>query len=163
MIEFMVGLLVVVVLLAGLLQLVALASARSEIIGRVRGEAGQRAMTPGALTALPQYLQSWEPGADGRRYTADDLPLIDSPSELRQRIVAQSVADSTDWHWIDERHYRDLAALMDAGLWSAALGFVRADETADVPVIPAIRAWVYHKDSIRVGDEVWLPRTGDLY
>lgn len=163
MIEFVVGLFAILILLSALLQIVNLASMRSELMAEVRGDAGNRAMTPGAPIALPQYLLTWSPGADGRRYTADDQPIHDMPEGLRTRIVARSVADPADWHWIDQRNNRDLAMLMDDGIWSAGMGFVRAEASRTVPVVPAFRNWVYGKDSIRVSDEVWLPRLGDLY
>lgn len=163
MIELVAGLFVIVILVAGMLQIVALATARSEISGRVRGEAGRRAMSEGGSLARPEYIREWETGPDQRRYTADDIAHLDSPSALRRDIVLRSLPGATDWPWLGERVNRQMANLVDDPMWATAFGLVRAEEYASVPASTAFRNWIYGKNEIRVGDEVWLTLTGELY
>lgn len=162
MTEFIVGLLVVVILVSGTLTWIEIASARSELLGRVRGATGRSAMLGGGVAPAPPFPQTWEEGPDRRRYTADDRPVAAGAAGLRNRIVARAVRDPADWQRIEAAGGDLLSDLRTGTPSGEAVGLVRGRESRIVVLSPALRALVYDKPEVTVAAEIWMPRMGGL-
>lgn len=158
MIEFVIAIMVVVVLIAGVVQFTELASLRGKLAAELRGEAGSRAMHPlGRMAGSPDYLRTWGEGDDAVRHTADDTREMASPATVPNAILDRTVSDPGDWQRLGNVASAELPGLRAASLPMSALGFLHAERRERVTLMPAMREWVRAPDEITVGAEIWLP------
>ena len=160
MIEFVVAILLVVIVLAGLLQFVELAGIKGLLLAAIRREAGEQALGQRiVLGAAPVYILDWEAGADQIRHTADDTADRGlAGNTLQAAVVDRSVANPADWSYLDDAHNTAIPVLHASPLPLGALGFIHADLEAEVTLLPAMRDWLIGKESITIGTELWFPR-----
>ncbi len=160
MIEFVVAILLVVIIMAGLLQFVELAGTKGVLLGQIRREAGEKAVSPRvALGVVPDYIRDWEPGSDEIRHTADDtFERGVAGDTLQAAVVNRSVADPADWSHLANARNTAIPDLHSSGQPMNALGFVHASLEEEVTLLPAMRDWIIGKESITVGAELWYPR-----
>lgn len=158
MIEFVVAILLVVILITGLVQFIELAGAKGDLEARIRGEAGEQAIG-GALPLLatPDYLRTWEEGADETRHTADDVPVPAQALNLQSRVVDRGAARPGDWRYLDDAVNRDLPDLQAAALPISAFGLVHEKLEETITLLPAMRDWILGRETVTVAAEVWLP------
>jgi hypothetical protein len=160
MIEFVVAILLVVIIMAGLLQFVEIAGIKGLLLGAIRREAGELALGQRTvLGAAPDYILDWKPGADAIRHTADDT--FDSGiagNTLQAAVIDQSVAAPADWSYLYDAHNTAIPNLHISGQPAGALGFIQADLDEEVTLLPAMRDWLIGKESITVGTALWFPR-----
>ena len=65
MIEMMLGVILIMLLIAGMVQFVTIASTHSAIDAKIRGDAGVVAMSPLTAWDTPDYILTWKAGPDG--------------------------------------------------------------------------------------------------
>ena len=153
MLEFMVGLVVVLVLLAGLIQIGRLAHAHTRTMSAARAAAGQLAMMSnftGSSDAL--LISDWVPGPDLRRHTPDDIALIASnaatlPGELVGNAHLEQAPDAPT---------NALAALAASPNPAADFFLVKGEASEYVSILPLIQRLVYAHPSLEVQSEAWL-------
>jgi len=163
MIEFIVGLVAVLVIFAGLLQVVSLTQARTEALMSARREAGQRSMAGSGARLTPDYIRYVTEGPDRRRYSADDENTPANPAMLHSAIIDRSVSDPSEWSVIDavpENAFSDLHLNSNP---ISDFGFLDGRDSRRVELIPTIKSLVYDADSITVECEVWMPWTRGMY
>ena len=163
MIELMGGLLLILLVVVGTLQFLDIAWVHSAIDSRIRGDAGVVAISSPLYVDQPDYILTWQEGADGQRLTADDRKVTGQPGVL-YTIVDNSAADPADWAWFAQlSRPSSLDALHTPLVPLSALGFIGIRQSHDVPVRQIIQDLVYNKASVHVSEEVWLPITKNLY
>jgi hypothetical protein len=160
MIEFVVAIFAVVFLIAGIIQFAELAGAKGRLLLQLRGDAGPKALsTIPFLPDSPDYLRTWEEGDDAMRHTADDDRVRGQAGNvLQQQVVDRSVPAGASWLPLQEAVNRDIATLHETALPMTALGFLHTQEREVVELLPAMRTWIYGRDNVTVGAEIWLPR-----
>ncbi len=166
-IEFAAGLLLLLLLLTGLVHVNRMARTSLFLHAVLRGDAGERAMSDGALSVTPAAISDWQEGADATRYTADDRPVLSGAgqSATLSALVGYSAKNPGDWSYVasDTRLPTSMIRLSASPSMAATLGFVHAEETLRVPVDPVIRQLVYGKDEVAIKEDVWMPLMGGLY
>jgi hypothetical protein len=169
LIEFMIGSIVVLVLVAGCLQLAAMCKAHGETMADARKQAGVNAMMdigPGmAVLYTPDYIKDWEEGADNRTLTRDDVSTRGDPGAFQRTVVERSVQNQAEWSIIDNIPDNRMSALHgDAGVVNS-FGLVKgsAKKKVRLDIIPAFKHLVYDADTINVECEVWMTHTGEVY
>jgi hypothetical protein len=171
MIEAMIGVILILILVAGMVQFVDIARAHSRIDSRIRGDAGVAAMSPQLHENwdTPSYIVTWTPGRDGQRYTADDQAVVGSPDALRL-IADHSVRANTDSDWnrfddLEQRtsHGSSLRNMHQPPLRMIELGFAGMRGREIVPVTNIIQELIYDRPDVLVQETVWIPVTRDLY
>ena len=162
MIEFVVAILLVVIILAGLLQFVELAGIKGLLLAAIRREAGEQALGQRiVLSAAPIYILDWEAGADQIRHTADDTADRGlAGNTLQAAVVDRSVANPADWSFLNDARNTAIPVLHASSRPLSALGFIHADLAEEVTLLPAMRDWLIGKETITVGTELWFPRLG---
>ena len=162
MIEFVVAILLVVIILAGLLQFVELAGIKGLLLAAIRREAGEQALGQRiVLSAAPIYILDWEAGADQIRHTADDTSDRGlAGNTLQAAVVDRSVANPADWSFLNDARNTAIPVLHASSRPLSALGFIHADLAEEVTLLPAMRDWLIGKETITVGTELWFPRLG---
>ncbi len=157
LVEFVVGLIAVLVLFAALIQLGLLANAHTEIMVKAREEAGVNVITPIVNMEPPDYIAAWQDGDDEISYSADDEMVLGSVG------AAAGIADFS--------HPDDLGQRVGLNPVSAASvapdllmrNMQRGYESVTVPLLPAVRNLLYADEAIELECEVWLVSGENTY
>jgi hypothetical protein len=160
MIEFVVAILLVVVILAGLIQFVELAGIKGVLLAEIRRETGERALGRRIfLGTTPTYILDWEAGSDEIRHTSDDTYTRGIAGDtLQAAVIDRSALQASAWSYLDGARNSAIPDLHASTLPMGALGFVHAELREEVTLLPAMRDWLIGKESITVGTELWFPR-----
>ena len=159
MVEFMIGLVVMLVLLAGLIQIGQLTHAHTRTMIAARAQAGQLAMADGRPDSAALLISDWVPGHDLRRHTHDDMALATSnaaalPGELVGQAHLERVPDAP---------VNALSTLRDSPNPAGDFFLVKGEASESVPILPIIRRLVYAHSTLEVESEAWLVRTEGIY
>jgi hypothetical protein len=163
MVEVLVGLVALLVLIAGLLQVASLCSAQTKTMVEARHQAGELAMLDAEPISVPNYIQDWQEGPDGKRYTKDDVFTTAAAATLQDTIVSKASPDSFGWTIIDGVPKNRLSRIHKSGMPQTELGFVKGSDSTNVDLLPIIQKLVYKADSIKVDSEVWMTWTKGIY
>ncbi|MCX7590784.1 MAG: hypothetical protein N2255_04065 [Kiritimatiellae bacterium] len=176
MIEFLVGLVAVLAIFAGLLQILELAKVQTDTMVVARRKAGELAMLdldPGqTLISGAAYIRDVKPGVDGEPYTPDDdLSDRADAGAFSATIVERAVPGALGspehnaaWQGImGNAHEKRLSLLRGQPNPSSMFGLVQGRETKTVELIPAFRSLIYRADRIEMKSEAWMTWTKGLY
>jgi hypothetical protein len=160
MVEFMVGLVVVLVLLAGLIQIGQLTHAHTRTMIAARAAAGRLAMAdrrPASETAL--LISDWSPGPDYRRHTHDDMALVASnAAALPGELVGQAHLER-----VPNVPVNALSTLRDSPNPAGDFFLVKGKASEGVPILPIIQRLVYAHPTLEVESDAWLVWTEGIY
>ena len=162
-VEFVVGLVAVLVLLAGLLQVASLTKTHTDTMVQARRLAAELAMVDLDTASSPDYIRLWRDGQDSRSYTRDDQHSDADPGAFRDRLAARAAARSADWDIINSISGNDFTPLHGAAAPASLFGLVQGADTRSVDLLPAFQHLIYDAPSIDVRCEVWMTRTRGLY
>jgi hypothetical protein len=166
MIEVIVGLVAMVVLIAGLIQIVKLTRAQTEAMIDAREMVGALAFDDDPLSAFPGYIEDVEVGPDGRTYTGDDTTSDANAGEFDTRIVRRLVSpdnEANEWDTLDALPSSAFTSLHESLAPSTEFGLLRGQASTTIPTDPAIRQLLYNADEIEVECEVWMTWTRGIY
>ena len=158
MVEFMAGLVVMLVLLVGLIQIGQLAHAHTRTMMAARKQAGLLAMTdrrPASETAL--FISDWVPGPDLRRYTHDDIALVTS-NALPRELVGQAHLEL-----VTNAPVNALSTLGNSPNPAGDFFLVKGEASESVSILPIIRRLVYAHSTLEVESDAWLVWTEGIY
>jgi len=166
MIEFCVGLIVLLLLITGILHIGRMARISLSIHAEIRGDAGKRAMQ-GEFGSTAEAISDWDSGADGLRFTADDKAKINSATamSIMNAVASGSARRDEDWQEVLDKTQLpfSMARLHQQRGLPALLGFVHRERAVDMQVDPVIRQLVYDAPEVRIKEEIWMPQLGGLY
>lgn len=163
MVEFLVGLVAVLVLLAGLLQIASLTKAETDTMIDARREAAEKAMSDPALLATADFVGDVLVGADGSTYSADDEHTTETSDDFISYIVEPSAGSASEWAIIDAVPSNSFTTIRSSAVPSYELGMVQGDASDSIPLISAVQKLIYDDDSIEVESEVWMPWLRGIY
>jgi len=167
MLELMIGLVTIIALFAGLVQIVSLSSARHATHSEARSIAGQNALDDlgsgnGQLSGA-DYISDWDSGADGLRHTIDDSASDGDPVPFSTDIVQSSSPNGAGWSIIQQAAGDHLSPLLGQPNPAALFGLVEGEAQANVELLPAVKSLLYDADSIDVESRVWMTWTKGIY
>lgn len=162
MIELVVAIIAIMVVLAGLLQIILLSAANTDSHVEAIAEAAARASSHAALAATFNPLADWNPGADGYEQTRDDTPLPGSLADTRNLIAGETAPDD-DWSAIDEAAHNQIAAFHHGMLPSSTFGLVSGKATRSVEVLPIAATLFGLRNPTEIENEVWMTKVDGLY
>ena len=167
MIEFCVGLIVLLLLVTGIIHVGKMARISLALQGEIRADAGQEAMLDGSLGVAPEAVSDWDRGADTFRHTADDKSRVNSMAAIgaMDAVTSHSVRSDEDWQAVVDKTRRpvSMAQLKYRMGLAMFLGCVHREETFDMRVDPFIRQLVYDVPEIKIKEEIWMPQMGGLF
>ncbi len=165
MIEFIIGLVAVLVLFAGMIQLVSLTRAQTETMTEARENAASDMMMDFDPMTSADYIKDWQEGGDEKQLTSDDTSDTANPFDLQNTIVEKSVADPTEWQYIDKLNANKISQLHGSAVPSSVFGLIKgqAKTSAQIDMIPAVRHFLYDADSIDIECEAWMTWTKGIY
>lgn len=159
-IEMVVGIVALLLVFAGLVQLGLFSHARTQMMMEAREQAAVYASSDGGVSdSLPRYIYDWDRGRDERRHSADDEPILSAYSAqgTRDRILGPARPDEVGAVLGDPANELTRAYAVDEVLRSFHL--VGASERSDrIPVMPVVRKLLMGSgaDSFVVTGEAWL-------
>ena len=163
MIEFVVGIVAVLVLFAGLLQIIELSTTRTDAMIEARCEVAQAAIGGADVRGTPSYLETWEDGADERNFSADDEPTIGNQGSFRSAILDKAAGnDDYAWQTLNDMP-NDVSDLRASDAPVSRFGLLRGQESVTISLIPAIRHLVYDAEEIEIECTVWFPALGGIF
>jgi len=167
MIEMMTGLILILILVAGIIQFVSLSTVYCNMDARIRSNAGVVAMSNPPLVDTPQDILDWNVGADGQHMTADDsASLFNGPTNMFS-VTTLHIArpdNPNDWSIFSQLPQpSSLAALHQSPAALASLGFIGIRYNQQVPVLEILQELVYNRSTILVQEDCWMPVTRGLY
>lgn len=163
MLEFIVGLVAVLALFAGLLQIASLTKAQTDTMVTARRNAAALAMMDPSLLTAPDYIETITVGDDGSSYSVDDEREIADPSAFTAVTVVPSAASAADWALIDAVPGNQFSALKSSAVPMVELQMVDGSDRRTIPVLPAVQHLLYDADTITVESRVWMPWLRGIY
>jgi len=163
MIELIVGLVALLAVFAGLVQIASLASAQNDALGSARRQVDIWSMSDVAMLHPPDYIRFWNDGADGKPYTRDDTHDNGNPALFEAAVVDHAVASPADWSLLDAIPNNRLSAIRTATLPQAEFGLIGRTEQRPVALLPAVQSLLYDRSEITVEGTVWAAWTQGIY
>jgi very-short-patch-repair endonuclease len=161
-IEFIVGLLLLLIVITGMIHVANMGRASLALHAILRGEAGKEAMNDGMIGTSPPHISDWSAGADKIRYTVDDTAEHSSALGISQALTEYSVQTPGDWTYVaDSRLPASAIQLNNASM--QLLSFAHEEGTVFVDLSSVIRQLIYNKEKVVIKEEVWMPIMGGLY
>lgn len=154
MIELIIGLIAILVLLATLVQITDISKAYSESMRTARAQAGIKAMSSIETLSDAVYIRDWQEGRDDKRYTRDDMEISGNVGTANT-MINYTLIDSAPPD-INNMILSELTPIQSFNL-------LKASDTHMVPLLPAIRNFIYRKEFINIESEVWMTWTKGIY
>lgn len=161
--ELMVGLVAIVVLLAGLVQIATIAKRHTDAMVKARKDAGRLAMQSGRPASAAAYLEDWDVAADGKRYTRDDDPIDGDPGDFNSYIVDKAAQNAVGWDILDSAQHDDIPRLRNSAIPATQFGLVEGHAEDTVELFPVFRHLIYAADAINIECRVWQTWTTGIY
>ena len=159
MVEFVIAIVGVLVVAAGILLLAELHRADTDTAVEATAEAIDDSMGS-AIASSFTPVDDWREGRDAMRHTKDDRPGSGSFSGVRAR-VARRTAPGGDWSGL--ARYDDIRQFSDGAMDSATFRFHRGASQQTVEPLPVLRRLLGLPDAMTLRNETWMPSTGGLY
>jgi len=163
-VELIIGIVVIVMILAGGIQFFYVSNAHRSLTTTVRGAVGEQALIGSGTIETPEYVFTWDDGADDIRHTDDDTPITGPPQTLTT-IADRSVTNSADWDLLDPLS-RDAPMRMmhEPSEPTTELALIKSSTLpVTVDVDPAVRTFIFDLPTVTVRHTVWMPLLGGLY
>lgn len=162
-IEFVVGLVAVLAVAAGLLQIARLARAHTETLALAREEAARDAMSAGyvePVSPAPRFIRDWSLGPDGAAYSRDDRIVPGSPGDISSLLIERARPDDLE----DLLPDNPVSPMSDPAAVMPGFYLVRGGARSDpIPLLPVVRRLLYNAPSITMEGEVYLIWTTGIY
>jgi hypothetical protein len=163
MIEFVIALVAIMAVCAGMLQLGSLTKTQTDVLFEARRDAARNMFSPALPAGDPEYIRFWENGPDGKPLTADDTTTRASGSEFASKVVGRAVADPSHWPVIEEAPDDAFLSLQGNAMPAREFGLIGARKSRSVDLLPAVQHLLYAADSLDVEAKVWMTWTRGMY
>ena len=161
--ELVVGLIALLVVFMGMLQIQRLAHAHTQTLIAAREQAGQDALlSPYVLRyAAPSWIRDWSVGRDNVAYSQDDTPLSGNPNNVTDRIAAhaQRTVNPVPAELTTYAPGNELSAAATTATLQNELYLTHGQSRTNADVFSLIRSIVYRADTIQLQGNAWLTWT----
>ncbi|MBM4148719.1 MAG: hypothetical protein FJ224_06715 [Lentisphaerae bacterium] len=184
MVELLVGMVAVLALCAGLLEVTSIARRHTDIMVQARQAAGITALwdiePPLPAGGGPEYIEDWQTGpaisnpgggtklGDGKRMTRDDVSIDGSSAEFTSRVVSRA-GGAEEWDLMDRipdnRTAQLRSSVNPSDVFGLAYGAAETDIDLTSPEYSLIRKLLYSPSSgeINLRSDVWMTWTKGIY
>jgi len=163
------------VLVSGLLHMVAMCSAHTDVMVEARADAAELCMfelAPGMdLLSDADYIRDWREGDDERRLSRDDEHDTGDAAAFQMLVVDKTANDASDWDIIDASPNNRITRLRSDPMVISSFGLVKGrahksldlNDQGDLRGRPAFKHLVYGADSIDVEATTWMTLCKGIY
>ncbi|MFU8779711.1 MAG: hypothetical protein ACNA71_01640 [Kiritimatiellia bacterium] len=163
LIEICVCMIGIVVILLAMLELTKISMLQTLAMTEARANVARIMQADVVLFPTPDFLQTWDEGPDGKRYTADDVPVTASSASFYQTTIERSVADPAHWNLLSARPNR-IVNLRNAPIVPAAhFGLLKGNASETTSLLPGFQRLLYRAETITVESEIWMTWTKGIY
>jgi hypothetical protein len=161
-VEFVVGLVGILIITAALLQIGTLVREDTRTLLEARAEAGEDALDNAYFAPVspgPQYLNGWTVGGDGNAYTRDDRAVIGNSAFFSDGLAVH--ARPADLQALVPDN--PVSAVSDSAAVLSGLGFVRGySSSGPIELYPVTRNLIFGRDTLTVESQVFMIYTRGL-
>ncbi len=158
-VELVVALVVILVLVAGLIQICSMGVSHSRLMTAARREAGRKAMQEASPFAGPKFIAACTLGADGIAFSRDDGVMLGDASSFQIGIVNDAEPEALNLR----RSGNPISAIANNAFPQEMFGLVDGEDTKTVELIPIARKLLYQKDSVELKGKAWMTWTKGIY
>ncbi len=163
LIELMVGLVALIVLIAGIVQVAGLTRIQTDALVEARREVGNRVFLDAPVSELPDFIEDITAGQDQRTYSSDDVRTSADPTAFRSTIAARAAGGASEWSVLNSLPSSPFSDLYNASTPVTEFGLLQGDASASVATIPAVQSLLYDSPEIEINCEVWMTWTKGIY
>jgi hypothetical protein len=157
--ELIVALVVLLVLVAGIIQISLLGLLQTRTMTEARREAGAKAMLDVSSFSGPEYIADREVGADQTSYSRDDGFDGGDVATFQAGIVGYSQPAALDL----QRPGNAFSELSRSAFPHLQFGLVEGEAHASTTLLPIVRTLLYRADTVEVEGKAWLTWTKGIY
>lgn len=158
-VELMVALVVMLVLVAGILQIGSMGVSQSKLMSEARREAGQKALLDVASFSAPEFIGACTPGPDGIAFSRDDDTTPGDTALLQLGIARYAHPDDLNLRRPDNT----VSTIARSAFPQEVMGLVDGEATTNFPLFPVMRRLIYDRESVALAGKVWMTWTKGLY
>lgn len=159
MTEFVVALVCILVLVAGIIQISVIGLRHTRLMGEARREAGQRAMLETSSFSGPRFVAACGAGPDDVAFSRDDTKTDGDVSLLTEGIAAHAHPDELN----GVRPDNAVSVLASSPFPHYLFGLIESKQEDSVDLIPVVRALIFRSDTMELKASVWMTWTKGLY
>ena len=163
LIEVCVCMIGIVVILLAMLELTKIGMLHTMTTNEARADVAGSMQSETVLFPTPRFLQTWHEGADGIRYTADDVPVTASSVSFYHTTVERSVSDASDWNILNQVPNSVVTLRNSPAMPAAYFGLLKGQSSATTGLLPGFQRLVSGESTITVESEVWMTWTKGIY
>lgn len=157
--ELVVALVVILVLVAGTIQICSMGVSHSRLMMAARREAGQKAMMEVSSFSGPQFIAACTPGNDGITFSRDDGTMLGDATLLQVGIVDYAHPVELNQRRLDN----PISAIANSTFPQELFGLVDGETTTNVMLLPIVRELIYNSDSVNLQGKAWMTWTKGIY
>lgn len=154
LVEMIVGLVALLVIFAGLLQIARLGDEQTKVMLNARERSGSLAMGNSFFSDAPgaQFINDWRPGPDGKKHSVDDEIVAGSPTAATRAIVDPSKPNDLDT-FVPGNEVSKLNSQSILAGFNICQG---RDKSPNITLDPLIQHLIYGATSIRLQGDAFL-------
>lgn len=158
-IELVAALVVILVLVAGTIQICSMGVSHSKLMTSARQEAGRKALQDASSFSGPQFIAACTPGADDIAFSRDDDVTPGNVALLNMGIVDYAHPDELNQRRVDN----PVSVLANSSFPQELFGLVEGEAKVSVPLMPIVRELLYGSDSVELQGKAWMTWTKGIY
>jgi hypothetical protein len=158
-VELVVALVVILVLVAGTIQICSMGVSHSQLMMTARREAGQKAMQEASSFSGPKFIAACTTGNDGIPFSRDDSTTAGDSALLQIGIASYAHPDELNLRRLDN----PVSVLAKSPFPQDLFGLVEGEATASVELMPVVRELLYQSDSVELQGKAWMTWTKGIY
>jgi len=165
MIEFLFGLVGIVVLIAMLIQIRMISTEETGMVVAMRNDVAEIYRQRSGPAPDAEFLSGWDTGSDGMRYTLDDAPESGDAgtlmNDLEQGMKLGDLQSMLDPHYA-LNEYVQINNSPAGGLSESMTIFHVSGRTDSIEILPVVRKLVLDIDTLEIAHDIYMPSIQNL-
>ena len=158
LVEFVVALVIVLVLFAGLLQIGSMGLAHTDAMIEARHDAGAESLSALAPFSAAQYVSAVTPGPDQVPYSRDDVHTPGFAGNIGSLVTYAHPQDLAR-----QEQGNAFTLVANSAVPESLFGLVQGEARRSITLFPIVRELLYRSDDVDVQATAWMTWTEGLY
>ncbi len=168
MVEFLTGIVAVLAVVTTMTVGSKMIARHTDTMVEARQRAAEYAMFPvyDAGEHDTALIQSWQPGPDGKRHTADDEFTTSDQNRFNNVVVSTAGENNRSWEILNSIPDNELSRIHNHPFPASFFGLVKGEsDTVEIDLSrwPAFTHLVYGGDSVEIKSDAWFTWLKGLY
>ncbi len=163
LIEVCVCLVGIVVILIAMVELTKISMIHIMTITQARANVASIMQDEIVLFPTANFLQTWDAGPDGKRYTADDVPVTATVASFHGTTVEKSVPNAAYWSVFADNPNKIVGLHNTSPLVAPFFGLLKGQASETTQLLPGFQRFIYGAETITIQSEAWMTWTKGIY